>query len=175
MTPSNVSGITTPVPSSEDYQAPESSRSRIAEKWARMPQVDANGRTVATRAETGVTDVTGTVAKPPSMVDALFAAATACNADPAALVDSEAFMASVGSISPADSAGLQGAVLDALAANPSLAIQPATSGMQPNRAQGASAGGGAVPARPKTVEEMVRAQAAKAAGQPLPPGSTTTY
>lgn len=169
---SNVSSITVPVPSSEDYTAPESSRSRIAEKWARMPKVDQNGKTVATPAETNVVDVVTTPGQPPTMVNALLAAAASVGADPAALVDSQAFMRAVGSISPADTDGLIGVIQDAMAANPSLAIAPTAPTMQPNPAQGSSASGGAVPSRPKTVADAIRAQAAKAAGQSTPPGST---
>jgi hypothetical protein len=170
---SNISSITVPVPSSEDYTAPESTRSRIAEKWARMPRVDANGFAVATQAETNVVDTVPAPGQPPRMADALIEAAKAVGADPAALVDSEAFMVSLGPISPADSVGLREAITDAVSANPSLAIQPVTPGMRPNPAQGASSSGSAVPSRPKTVAEMIRAQASKAAGQPVPPGSTT--
>jgi hypothetical protein len=170
MTPSNVSGITTPVPSSEDYTAPVNSRSRIAEKWARMPRVDQNGKTVATQAETNVVDTVPTPVRPPTMVDALIEAAKAVGADPARLGDSEALMRSVGAISPADSDGLQGAVLDAMAANPSLAVAHAVPGMRPNPAQGSS-GNGFQPKAPQSTLERLHEQAAKQMGRPIPPGS----
>ena len=174
---SNVSSITVSVPSGDGYEQPAETgvRGRIAEKMRRLPKVDANGRTVATQAETGVTQVTdgSTPGKPPSMVTALIAAAAACGADPQALADSESFTASIGAISPADSAGLQGAVLDAMRVNPSLAIQPPRQGMQSNPAQGSSAGGGTVPSRPQTTLERIHSETAKVMDQPLPPGSTT--
>jgi hypothetical protein len=160
------------VPTDEFYERPPSSASRIAAIAARQPRVDANGKIVESRAETGTVDVTGTVGKSLSMASALIEAARAVGADPARLVDSEKFMVSLGPISPNDSAGLQGAVLDALAQNPSLAVAPVTPGMLPNRAQGASGSGGAVPSHPKSTLERIHEQAAKAANQPLPPGST---
>ena len=163
------------VPTDEFYERPPSSASRIAAIAARQPRVDANGKIVESQAETGTVDVIAntTPGQPPTMMTALLAAAAACGAEAGRLTDSEAFMRSVGSISPADSAGLQEAIRDAIAANPSIAIAPVTApGMKPNPAQGASSGGGTVPSRPKTVAEMIRAQAAKAGNQPLPPGST---
>jgi hypothetical protein len=175
---SNIASITVPVPSSADgsYTRPPGLHDTMGEKARQTlhAKVDHNGNPVLTRAETGTVDVTGTTpGQPPTMVNALLAAATACGADPQALVDSERFMVSIGAISPADGAGLRGAVLDALAANPSIAIAPAAPGMQPNRAQGASAAGGAVPSRPQTTLERIRSETAKAMDQPLPPGSTT--
>ena len=174
---SNISSVTVHVPSGDGYEQPAETgvRGSIAEKMRRLPKVDANGRTVATQAETNVVDVVpgAQPGQTPRMADALMAAAAAVGADVTSLVDSASFTRTLGSISPADTAGLVSAIQNAVAQNPALALQPAAPGMRPNPAQGAS--GGAVPSRPKTVEEMVRAQAAKAAGQPLPPGSTTTY
>ncbi len=141
---------------------PETARDRIGRLMASTPTVDSvMGRPIAP-AEPAT--------QPPPMVQALQAAAAACGADLAALVDSVAFMRSVRAITPADTAGLQGAVSDALAQNPSLAIAPPRAGMKPNSAQGGSASGWA--STPATPAERVRAQTQKITGQPLPPGST---
>jgi hypothetical protein len=56
MTPSS---STRPVPSGNGYTAPETSQSRMAAELRRgLQKVDGNGFPVATRAETGVTQVT---------------------------------------------------------------------------------------------------------------------
>jgi hypothetical protein len=159
------SGITVPVPSSEDYQAPESSRSRIAAKFARMPTVDQNGRIVR-KAETGTTDVTGAAVNPspPTMVEALGAAAARCGATLAELLDSNSFCAELGAISPSDAAGLDAAIRATMP-------PPATSGMKPVASQGASASGGVHRTTATTVADRIRAEAAKANQQPIPPGS----
>lgn len=171
---SNLSSITVSVPSGDGYEQPAEAgvRGSIAAKWRRMPQVDQNGKTVATRAETGVTDNVPTPGQPPRMVDALMAAAASAGADAGALTDSQSFMLAIGSISPADTDGITGAIRDAMAANPSIAIAPAAPGMmRPNPAQGSS-GSGWKPT-PTTAADRIRAEAAKAMGQPRPPGSTT--
>jgi len=170
-----MTGSTRFVPTDEYYERPPSSASRIAAIVARQPRVDGNGRIVATPADPTVTAIVPGLqpGQTPRMADALMAAAAAVGADVTALVDSASFTRTLGAISPADTAGLVGAIQAAMATNPSLAIQPPRQGMQSNPAQGASSGGGTVPPRPKTVAEMIRAQAGLAANQPVPPGSTT--
>jgi len=54
MTPSNVSGTTTPVPSDQDYQAPVNTKSRIADKFRRLAEVEVIGRDGQPRAVTPV-------------------------------------------------------------------------------------------------------------------------
>ena len=145
------SSSTRPVPTSNGYVAPETPQSRVlAEMQRGLPKVDGNGFAI------------------PTPVDPTVAAA---GADVGALVDSQSFCRTVLPISPSDTAGLVSAIQNAVAQNPALALQPAAPGMRPNPAQGGSASGGAVPPRPKTVAEMIRAEAGKAAGQPVPPGS----
>jgi hypothetical protein len=165
---------TRPVGEGHGYVPPINKASRIlAELQEHLPRVDANGKTVVTQAQTGVVETVPTPGQTPSMVNALLAAAAACGADPQALGDSETFMASVGPISPADSSGLQEAVLAAMAVNPSIAIQPEPRpGMRPNPAQGGG-GSGSQARPPQSTLERIHDQAAKALTQPLPPGSTS--
>ena len=167
------SSSTRPVPSGNGYEAPKTPQSRVLTEMQRgLPRVDGNGFPIPTPVDPTVAAVvTGPNGETPSMAAALTAAAAAVGADVGALVDSQSFCRTVLPISPSDTAGLVSAIQNAVAQNPALALQPAAPGMRPNPAQGAS--GGAVPSRPKTVEEMVRAQAAKSADQPRPPGSTT--
>lgn len=175
-TPSNVAGPTRFAPSSDGYEAPAETgvRGRMAAKAAATLAIvtDHNGFVVH-KSETGTTDVTNELVNPtpPPMAQAIIAAAQAVGADPARLVDSEFFLEAVGPISASDSAGLEQAVADAMAANPSLALAPpAAPGMRPNRAQGSS-GAGWTPT-PTTAADRIRREAAKATQQPIPPGST---
>ena len=69
---------------------------------------------------------------------AVFRAAQATDADPTALLDSRTFLAKVATVDPSDSAAIEAAVAEAVAANPRLG-KPATPGMKPNQAQGRSA------------------------------------
>lgn len=69
---------------------------------------------------------------------AVYRAAVASDADPAALLDSRAFLEKVAALDPTDSPGIATAITEAVAANPRLArSQPQR--MQPNPAQGTSA------------------------------------
>jgi len=179
MTASNVVGITVLVPSSEDYTAPANSTSRIASKVRRLFESEVIGKDGQPHAVAAPVDPVVEAAVPgaqpgqvPRMADALMAAAAAVGADVTSLVDSASFTRTLGSISPADTAGLVGAIQEAMATNPSLGLQPVTPGMRPNPAQGSSASGGAVPSHPKSTLERIHDQTAKAANQPLPPGST---
>jgi hypothetical protein len=164
----------TPMPETEQttdrwgVSRPVNRTDRIARLVHSTPACDARGLypsppPVATAPVT-------TPGTPPTMVNALLAAAEVVGVDPAGLVDSVAFMRSVAPISPADTAGLQAAVADALAANPALAVVPAAPGMRANPAQGGSASGWA-PA-PATTTDRVRREASKISAQPRPPGST---
>ena len=167
------SSSTRPVPTSNGYVAPETPQSRVlAEMQRGLPRVDGNGFPIPDAVDPTVAAVvTGPNGETPTMAAALTAAAAAAGADVGALVDSQSFCRTVLPISPSDTAGLVSAIQNAVAQNPALALQPAAPGMRPNPAQGGSASGGAVPPRPKTVAEMIRAEAGKAAGQPVPPGS----
>jgi hypothetical protein len=151
------------VESSEDYQRPPSTESRLLEKLRRMPRTDHNGYDVPPGAPDP--SITPIVSAPPvTMVTALLSAAAVAGVDAGALVDSASFMRDIGAISPSDSAGLLAAIGAAVAANPSLgAVAPVVPGMQPNRAQGASSTGGTLPAAaPSTTAERLRAETAKA-------------
>jgi hypothetical protein len=172
-----IAGITTPVPTTEDYTAPVNTKSRIADKFRRLAEVEVIGHdgqphAVSAPAAAPVAGSSIPSGQPVTMVNALLSAAASVGADPQALADSERFMVSIGSISPADTEGLIGAIHDAMAANPSIAIALAAPGiMRPNPAQGSS-GSGWKPT-PTTAADRIRAEAAKAMGQPRPPGSTT--
>ena len=171
-----IAGITTPVPTTEDYTAPVNTKSRIADKFRRLAEVEEIGRDGQPRAVVApaAAPAAGSIpsGQPVTMVNALLAAAASAGADPGALTDSQSFMLAIGAISPADTDGITGAIRDAMAANPSIAIAPAAPGiMRPNPAQGSS-GSGWKPT-PTTAADRIRAEAAKAMGQPRPPGSTT--
>jgi hypothetical protein len=73
---------------------------------------------------------------------AVFRSAAAAGGDPAALLDSSSFLASLAAVDPSDSAAVTAAIQAAVAANPRLGAAPA--GPQPpapNPAQGSSASG----------------------------------
>lgn len=69
---------------------------------------------------------------------AVYRAAQGGNADPAALLDSRAFLEKAATIDPSDSAAVSAAIAEAVAANPRLG-RPEPQGMKRNPAQGASA------------------------------------
>lgn len=69
---------------------------------------------------------------------AVFRAASATDADPAALLDSRSFLEKVAEIDPTDAGAFQQAISEVIAANPRLGKAP-TPGMKPNPAQGRSA------------------------------------
>jgi hypothetical protein len=132
-----------------------------------MPTVDQNGRIVR-KAETGTTDVTGAAVNPspPTMVEALGAAAARCGATLAELLDSNSFCAELGAISPSDAAGLDAAIRATMP-------PPAPPGMRSNPAQGQSSSGWTPTATSgDRTADRVRAETAKIIGQPTPPGST---
>jgi hypothetical protein len=84
---------------------------------------------------------------------AVFRSAAAAGGDPAALLDSSSFLASLAAVDPSDSAAVTAAIQAAVAANPRLGAAPA--GPQPpapNPAQGASASGA------PTVGQLTREQ-----------------
>jgi len=154
------------VPSDRDpnvYVAPQRSVDRIAAINSRMPRVNHNGFVIP-GPDPSVVNVVEPPAAPPSMASALQAAAEACGADLAQLLDSNSFRAEIAAISPADSAALEDAVRFHMPA-------PAAPSMQPNRAQGASASG-TVQSAPESLLERIHRQTQKALDQPLPPGST---
>lgn len=76
---------------------------------------------------------------------AVFKAAPAANGDPAALLDSQSFLASLKDVDPTDTAAVQAAITAAVTANPRLGVAPADPTAPripaPNPAQGSSAAG----------------------------------
>ena len=75
---------------------------------------------------------------------AVFRSASTAAGDPAALLDSSSFLASLASIDPADTAAVTAAITAAVAANPRLGAAPGDpKPPAPNPAQGAGAGGAA--------------------------------
>lgn len=91
---------------------------------------------------------------------AVFRNAAAAGGDPAALLDSSSFLASLAAVDPSDSAAVTAAVQAAIAANPRLGAAPADpKAPAPNPAQGASAAGTPPSVAPLTreqVEQMAR-------------------
>jgi hypothetical protein len=72
---------------------------------------------------------------------AVFRNAATAGGDPAALLDSSSFLASLASVDPSDSAAVTAAIQSAITANPRLGAAPADPrAPAPNPAQGASAG-----------------------------------
>jgi hypothetical protein len=87
---------------------------------------------------------------------AVFRAASAVNGDPAALLDSQSFLASLKSIDPNDTAAVQAAISTAVAANPRLGAAPSDpKAPAPNPAQGSS-GAGPVTAAQLTEADVKR-------------------
>jgi|GEM_PF-4526257 len=157
--PADTAGMYTP--------PPERSFDRMKAITAHLQPVNAHGhdRPRATPDPSVVSVVEPPIpGQVPTMADALSRAAQAVvGADLAQLLDSQAFCTEIGAISPADSAGLEQAIRDHMPA-------PAP-GMAPNRVQ--TGIGGSVPTPGSgTLLDRVRAQTAKHADQPLPPGST---
>jgi hypothetical protein len=73
---------------------------------------------------------------------AVFRSAASAGGDPAALLDSSSFLASLAAVDPADSAAVTAAIQAAVAANPRLGAAPAgPKPPAPNPAQGGSASG----------------------------------
>jgi hypothetical protein len=161
---SNVRSTTSPAPTLEGYPEPEQQlqRERMLAQMRKLPKVNGQGFPIP-GPDPSVVNVVEPGAPPPSMAEALQAAAQAVGADLPALLDSQSFCTAIGAISPADSAGLENAIRDHMPA-------PAP-GMAPNRVQ--TGIGGSVPTPGSgTLLDRVRAQTAKHADQPLPPGST---
>jgi hypothetical protein len=85
---------------------------------------------------------------------AVFKSAAAAGGDPAALLDSSSFLASLEAIDPSDSAAVQAAIASAVETNPRLGAAPAgPKPPAPNPAQGASASGA-----PAGVDQLTREQ-----------------
>lgn len=79
---------------------------------------------------------------------AVFRAAATAGGDPAALLDSSSFLASLAAVDPSDSTAVSAAISAAIAANPRLGAAPGTpQAPAPNPAQGASATGSAAVAQ----------------------------
>jgi hypothetical protein len=72
---------------------------------------------------------------------AVFRAAAAANGDPAALLDSQSFLASLKGIDPNDGVAVQSAIAKAVEANPRLGLVSEVRPPAPNPAQGAGAAG----------------------------------
>lgn len=96
---------------------------------------------------------------------AVFRSATAANGDPAALLDSSSFLASLDGIDPTDTAAVTAAIEAAVAANPRLGAATDPRLPAPNPAQGTSGGGPASVAqlteadlKSMTPEQIVTAQ-----------------
>lgn len=87
---------------------------------------------------------------------AVFKAAATAGGDPAALLDSSSFLASLAAVDPSDSAAVTAAIQAAVTANPRLGAAPAgPTPPAPNPAQGASATG-APTANQLTTADMAR-------------------
>lgn len=93
---------------------------------------------------------------------AVFRSAAAAGADPAALLDSASFLASLAAVDPSDASAVSAAIASAVEANPRLgAAGPRPPA--PNPAQGASAQGAPAPARAASLEEAIANKLAAAA------------
>lgn len=79
---------------------------------------------------------------------AVFRNAATAGGDPAALLDSSSFLASLAAVDPSDSAAVSAAIQSAIAANPRLGAASADpKAPAPNPAQGSSASGSGTPAQ----------------------------
>lgn len=96
---------------------------------------------------------------------AVFKAASAANGDPAALLDSTSFLASLKDVDPADTTAVQAAITAAVTANPRLGVAPADPAAPrppaPNPAQGAGGNGPATEAPQLTQQDVERLYAEK--------------
>ena len=87
---------------------------------------------------------------------AVFRNATAAGGDPAALLDSSSFLASLAAVDPSDSTAVTAAIQTAITANPRLGAAPADpKAPAPNPAQGAGASG--VPGLEAQIAEATKA------------------
>lgn len=87
---------------------------------------------------------------------AVFRNAATAGGDPAALLDSSSFLASLASVDPSDSTAVTAAIQSAITANPRLSAAPADPRTPaPNPAQGASAGG--APGLDAQIDEATKA------------------
>lgn len=95
---------------------------------------------------------------------AVFKAAADAGGDPAALLDSSSFLATLGDIDPSDTAAVSAAIKSAVESNPRLGAEPATRLPAPNPAQGASGGGPTIPAQlgKSDIENMTPEEITKA-------------
>ncbi|HVB13546.1 MAG TPA: hypothetical protein VNH38_02170 [Candidatus Dormibacteraeota bacterium] len=148
------------------YTPPERPFDRIRAITSHLQPVDGNGfDRPRAKPDASVTELVSPPAgAPPTMADALAAAAEAVGADLPTLLDSQSFCAAITPVSPLDQAGLQ----DVLRAHMPA---PATPRMAPNPAQGAPGSSAPGPSTGSVLERM-KAQAEKSLDQPSPPGST---
>lgn len=155
-----------PADSGGMYTPPERVFDRMRAITAHLQPVNCHGfdrpRATPDASVTPVVPATAPTDAPPSMAQALSRAADAVGVELAPLLDSVAFTAELGRISPADGAGLEEAIRRHMPAP--------TPGMRPNAAQGASSA--TIPAAPKNLLERLQMETEKALSQPTPPGST---
>lgn len=130
-----------------------------------LQPVDHNGFPRPKAAPSDAIEFVTPAGPPPTMADALSAAAGAVGADLAQLLDSNAFVTAITPVSPSDQAELQAVIRDFMPV-------PSAPTMKVNPAQGAPGASAPGPATGTLLERMQR-QTAKALDQPLPPGSTT--
>lgn len=89
---------------------------------------------------------------------AVFRTAATAGGDPAALLDSSSFLASLAAVDPSDAAAVTAAIQSAVTANPRLGA--ASAGPRPpapNPAQGSSGGGGTAPSLDDQITEATKA------------------
>lgn len=127
-------------------QAAEEARKELAQSIAKILDPDATEPTDDPAKLTESLTTSQAEAKQARAELAVFRNADAAGGDPAALLDSASFLASLAAVDPADAAAVTAAIQAAVTANPRLGaapIAPAIPGAPaPNPAQGASGNGG---------------------------------
>lgn len=119
-------------------QAADEARNEFAQQIGKILGLVADESEVDPKALTEQLTASQAQARQAQVELAVFRAAAGTDADPAALLDSRAFLAKVADIDPGDSDGIKQAIADVVASNPRLG-KAHTSGMKPNPAQGRSA------------------------------------
>jgi hypothetical protein len=123
-------------------QAAEDARKELAQSIAKILDPDATEPTDDPVKLAESLTASQSEAKAARVELAVFKAAGAAGGDPAALLDSSSFLASLDSIDPTDTAAITDAIKAAVGANPRLGAAPGDPKVPaPNPAQGTSAGG----------------------------------
>lgn len=149
----------------EPKQAAEAARTEIAQTIGKALGLVADDAPVDPAELTRQIETSQAEANRARVELAVYRSAASAGGDPAALLDSTSFLASLAGIDPTDSSAMSGAIAKAVETNPRLGVAPAApAAPAPNPAQGAASPGPTAPVQLGTADlaRMTPAQISEA-------------